>query len=109
MAAKKKKDPRFEPITASSDSLHQAIMALEKSEAPFYQGMQSLRDAERELKTILANVNFYHHAARALGTIAVRDCHFKDAKRTVCSEHTEDRTQWCEPCYALHVISGGTP
>ena len=107
---KPKKDLRFEPITGSTNSLQQALAELQSSETPLYKGMQLLKNAQKDVESILNNANFYHHAARALGTIAMRPCHFVELiEGKVCSDHSEDKSEWCEPCYALHVISGGTP
>ncbi len=89
--------------------LEQAIASLQASERPFYEGMSALKLAKREAGKILDNANFYHHAARALGIIAKKECQVGWVDKRPCFEQDEHRSKWCEPCYALHVINGGTP
>lgn len=93
----------------SLNLMEQAIASLEASEGPFYEGMETLKLARREAKNILDNANFYHHAARAIGILAKRKCQIGWVDKRPCFEQDEHKSKWCEPCWALHIINGGTP
>lgn len=103
-----KAEIRRKPVP-SNDALTQALAALQKSEAPFYEGIELLKLAKKQCGELLANRNRYAHASRALNIIAGAGCQFQKTKRKACALRDVAITTWCWPCYAKHVIEGGAP
>lgn len=104
-------------IPENYTTLDNAISLLEDSEAPFYEAVQLAKQAANDLKPLLANRMQYITAKRALRIIAAQPCEgaefipssgVEDCNAAIlaCAITVEQR---CWPCYARHVLAGGTP
>lgn len=103
---------RRKPVPArapENDVLAQALNALQRSEAPFYEGIELLKLAKNQCGELLANRNRYAHAMRALNIIAGAGCQFQKKTHKTCNVRGGAIATWCYPCYAKHVLEGGAP
>lgn len=99
-------------------TLDQALRRLEESEAPFYDGVRLVKQAAGDLRQLLASRVQYMNAKRALKVMAAQPCEtdwrtYADPSRPwTCEDAVAAMPQAakrCWPCYARHVINGGTP
>lgn len=109
-----KAEIRRKPVPAN-DALTQALAALQKSEAPFYEGIELLKLAKKQCGELLANRNRHAHAMRALNIMAASRCEVSPTGigHKTCNEAIEAgdlaKNERCWPCYARHVLAGGAP
>ena len=105
-------------IPETTTALDQALRSFEASEAPFYDGLQHLKQAAAELRPLLANRTQYMAAKRALNVIAAGLCEtdwrtFADPSAPwTCEDAVKampNAAKRCWSCYARHVLNGGEP
>jgi hypothetical protein len=102
-------------IPETATALDQALRRFEASEAPFYDGMQHLKQAAAELRPLIANRLQYLNAKRALKVIAAQPCEsgevqplYPDCEAAITADFMDEAGR-CWPCYARHVLNGGEP
>ena len=103
--------------TVDATLLDRAIRKAEESEVPFYESVQLMKQAAGELRPLLQERNRYFTAVRAMNRIAQEPCESGDFIRHAGVEDCNAAVLTCElpedgrcwPCYARHVLTGGTP
>ena len=102
-------------IPESCPALDQALRRLEESEAPFYDGVRLVKQAAGELRQLLAGRVQYMNAKRALKVMAAQPCEsgdaqpiYTDCESAIAADYMDEAGR-CWPCYARHVLNGGTP
>lgn len=98
-----------------ADLLTQALESFEQIEGRFYEGIRALKMARKQCGELLANANRHAHAMRALNTIAASPCEIgwgatghKNCNAALAAGDLPENER-CWPCYAKHVLDGGTP
>lgn len=110
MKTKHQTNARRRKLEAGRNAITAALAQLEANEAAIQAARQELKTVQRQLAPLLADVERYPHAMRALNTIAMGGCERQKAAHTDCLQRdAADRSTWCWPCYAKHVVNGGTP
>lgn len=98
--------------------LDHAIRKSQESERPFYESQELLKQAAKDLGPLLANRMQYINAKRGLKIIAAQPCEtdwrtYADPSQPwTCEDAVAAMPQAakrCWPCYARHVLNGGTP
>lgn len=109
MKKSSKKKTRRKKAAHTSTILNDAIQLFERSESPFYKGMQLLKIVKKDTAELFANRDRYMHASRALNIIAAAPCEAKNENKQKCYETSVNKKEWCWPCYAERVTGGDTP
>jgi hypothetical protein len=99
--------------------LRLALLRLEQAGEPLREAIVTIKQSSKDLDNLLAHRNFFAHTTRALRTIAAEACengeiwpsHKDCGAAIVAGEFTTNdlATSGCWPCYARHVLNGGTP
>lgn len=101
------------PKKIDTTSINAALIAFERSEPPFYEGMKLLKTAQNDFNECAKNKNLYSHALRALRYIAKQKCEtgpwgqgYKTCNEAIeAGDHPANDRCW--PCYARDALRQG--